>query len=83
LLYVAVNDDRAQARETLRLFLHSYYGANFDVDRHAIFGPAKEVATRLRKQVEAGLTHLMLGVPTLDLHHLRLLAEQVVPAIRA
>jgi alkanesulfonate monooxygenase SsuD/methylene tetrahydromethanopterin reductase-like flavin-dependent oxidoreductase (luciferase family) len=81
LLYVAVDDNRDRARETLRLFLHSYYGPNFDVDRHALFGSAEEVAARLREQVEAGITHLMLGVPTLDHHHLRLLAEQVAPAV--
>jgi alkanesulfonate monooxygenase SsuD/methylene tetrahydromethanopterin reductase-like flavin-dependent oxidoreductase (luciferase family) len=82
LLYVAVDDDRARAREALRLFLHGYYGPNFDVDQHAIFGPATEVTARLRAQVEAGITHLMLGVPTLDLGHLRCLAEQVVPGVR-
>lgn len=83
LLYVAVDDDRAQARATLSTFLQSYYGANFDVDRHAIFGPAAEVAARLREQLDAGITHLMLGVPTLDLEHLQRLAEHVVPVLRA
>jgi hypothetical protein len=33
--------------------------------------------------VDAGITHLMLGVPTLDLAHLRRVAEQVAPALRA
>jgi hypothetical protein len=28
------------------------------------------------------MTHLMLGVPTLDLTHLRRVAEHVVPALR-
>jgi hypothetical protein len=36
----------------------------------------------LREQVDAGITHLMLGVPTLDLTHLRRVAEHVVPALR-
>lgn len=83
LLYVAVDDNRAQAREALQTFLHSYYGTRFDVDRHALFGPAEEVASRLREQIDAGITHLMLGVPTLDPDHLQRLAEQVVPVLRA
>jgi alkanesulfonate monooxygenase SsuD/methylene tetrahydromethanopterin reductase-like flavin-dependent oxidoreductase (luciferase family) len=82
LLYVAVDDDRERAREALRHFLHGYYGAMFDVDQHAIFGPPQEVVARLRAHVEAGITHLMLGVPTLDVGHLRRLAEEVAPALR-
>jgi alkanesulfonate monooxygenase SsuD/methylene tetrahydromethanopterin reductase-like flavin-dependent oxidoreductase (luciferase family) len=82
LLYVAVDDDRERAREALRRFLHGYYGPMFDVDQHAIFGPPQDVTARLREHVEAGITQLMLGVPTLDLAHLRRLAEEVAPALR-
>jgi alkanesulfonate monooxygenase SsuD/methylene tetrahydromethanopterin reductase-like flavin-dependent oxidoreductase (luciferase family) len=82
LLYMAVDEDRTRAREALRRFLHGYYGPTFDVDQHAIFGPPGEVTARLRAQVEAGITHLMLGVPALDLAHLRCVAEQVAPALR-
>jgi alkanesulfonate monooxygenase SsuD/methylene tetrahydromethanopterin reductase-like flavin-dependent oxidoreductase (luciferase family) len=83
LLYVAVDDDRGRARDLLRRFLHGYYGPTFDVDQHAIFGPPEAVAGRLREQVDAGITQLMLGVPTLELGHLRRLAEQVAPALRS
>jgi alkanesulfonate monooxygenase SsuD/methylene tetrahydromethanopterin reductase-like flavin-dependent oxidoreductase (luciferase family) len=83
LLYIAVDEHRDQAREMLRIFLHGYYGPTFDVDQHAIFGPPGEVAGRLREQADAGITHLMLGVPTLDLAHLRRVAEQVAPTLRA
>jgi alkanesulfonate monooxygenase SsuD/methylene tetrahydromethanopterin reductase-like flavin-dependent oxidoreductase (luciferase family) len=83
LVYVAVDDDRGRARESLRAFLHGYYGARFDVDQHAIFGPPAEVAARLVEQVQAGITKLMLGVPSLDLAHLRRVAQEVAPLVRA
>jgi probable F420-dependent oxidoreductase len=83
LLYVAVDDDRGRAREALRVFLHGYYGARFDVDQHAIFGPSREVAARLIEHVDAGITKPMLGVPSLDLAHLRRVATEVAPALRA
>jgi alkanesulfonate monooxygenase SsuD/methylene tetrahydromethanopterin reductase-like flavin-dependent oxidoreductase (luciferase family) len=83
MLYVAVDDDRARARESLRAFLHGYYGPRFDVDQHAIFGPPAEVAARLVEHVQAGITKLMLGVPSLDLAHLRRVAHEVAPLVRA
>jgi len=83
LVYVAVDDDRDRARSALRHFLHGYYGARFDVEQHAVFGPAREVAARLAEHVEAGITKLMLGVPSLDLAHLRRVAHEVAPAVRA
>jgi alkanesulfonate monooxygenase SsuD/methylene tetrahydromethanopterin reductase-like flavin-dependent oxidoreductase (luciferase family) len=82
LLYIMVDEDRYRARELLRTFLHGYYGPTFDVDQHAIFGPAAEVTARLRAHIEAGISHLMLGVPTLDLEHLRRVAEHVAPELR-
>jgi alkanesulfonate monooxygenase SsuD/methylene tetrahydromethanopterin reductase-like flavin-dependent oxidoreductase (luciferase family) len=82
LVYVAVDEDRIRAREALRSFLHGYYGPRFDVDQDTVFGSPAEVAMRLREQVDAGITHLMLGVPTLDLAHLRRVAEHVAPALR-
>jgi len=83
LVYVAVDDDRDRARNALRQFLHGYYGSRFDVDQHAVFGPAREVAARLADHVDAGITKLMLGVPSLDLAHLRRVAHEVAPAVRA
>jgi probable F420-dependent oxidoreductase len=83
LVYVAVHDDRDRAREALRGFLHGYYGSRFDVDQSAIFGPPGEVAARLAEHVQAGITRLMLGVPTLDTGHLQQLAAEVAPMLRA
>ena len=82
LLYVCVADDRERARAELASFLHGYYGPDYDVDANAIFGPAAEVSARLREQVDAGITHLMLAIPSLDHDHLKRLAEEVAPALR-
>ncbi len=73
---------RAAGRDPLHAFLHGYYGPRFDVDQHAIFGPPREVAARLAEHADAGITHLMLGVPTLDIAHLQRVAGEVAPAIR-
>ena len=70
------------ATHTKHHFLHGYYGPSFDVDQHAIFGPPAAVTERLHEHIAAGISHLMLGVPTLDLEHLRRVAEQVAPALR-
>lgn len=70
LVYVAVDDDRSRARDALRGFLHGYYGSRFDVDQSALFGSPGEVAARLAEHVKAGITRLMLGIPTLDIGHL-------------
>ena len=83
LVYVALDDDRDRARSALQKFLHGYYGSRFDVDQHAIFGPPREVAARLAEHVEVGITKLMLGVPSLDLAHLRRVADEVAPVVRA
>jgi len=83
LVYVAVDEDRERARAAMRSFLHGYYGARFDVDQWAIVGPAREVAARLAEHVDAGITKLMLGVPSLDLAHLRRVANEVAPVVRA
>jgi alkanesulfonate monooxygenase SsuD/methylene tetrahydromethanopterin reductase-like flavin-dependent oxidoreductase (luciferase family) len=83
LVYVAVDEDRDRARDTLRVFLHGYYGPRFDVDQSAIFGPPRDVAGQLSEHVSAGISQLMLGVPTLDLAHLRRVATEVAPLVRA
>lgn len=82
LVYVAIDDDRAKAQAHITEFLHGYYGPDFGVEKHAIAGPPDEVAARLRELVDAGMTDLMLGIPSLDLRHLRRLAEEVAPALR-
>jgi len=82
LLYVQVDDHAQRAEAELTRFLHAYYGPDYDVAEHAIYGPADHVIERLSAQIEAGITHLMLGVPSLDSAALRRLAVDVMPALR-
>jgi len=58
-------------------------GPRFDVEQHAVFGSPHDVAAQLAEHVDAGITKLMLGVPSLDLTHLRRVAHEVAPALRA
>jgi alkanesulfonate monooxygenase len=82
LIEVCVDEDPAKARERLASFIRVYFGT-MDVDQHCIYGTPSDVAARLREYVDAGMTQFMLGVPSLDLDHLRLIAEQVAPVLRA
>ncbi len=82
LLYVAVDPDRAKAQRDMTVFLHGYYGSDFDVDKHAIIGPAAEVADRLKAQMDAGIGTLMLAPPNLDPSYIRRLADEVLPVLR-
>lgn len=83
LLYVCADPDKARARAQLKPFLEVYYGNLLDVDRDAVFGPADEVAEQLALQVDAGISHLMLGVPSLDIAQLEYLASAVLPRLRS
>lgn len=83
LVYVAVDDDRHRAQAEMADFLQGYYGPEMGAEKHAIVGPAPEVAARLREHIDAGISHLMLGIPSLDHAHLRRIAEDVAPVLRA
>jgi alkanesulfonate monooxygenase len=82
LVYVCVDDDRERAESEMTRFLHGYYGPDFGVEKHALTGPAPDVAARLRELIDAGLSHLMLGIPSLERDQVRRIAEEVVPALR-
>ena len=82
LLYVAIDDDKHQGLRALKQFLHTYYGPSYEVEKHAIFGSTTQIADKLREQIDAGITHLMLGVPTLSIEALTQIADEVIPALR-
>lgn len=82
LIYISIDDNKAKALEKITKFLHGYYGAKIGMEKHAIYGSPLEVAERLKELAEAGLTHFILGLPSLDRTQLVRLAEEVSPNLR-
>ena len=82
LIFVAADRDRNFARSSLKSFVNEYFGPSFDVDRHGITGTPPEVAFRLGEFADAGVTLFIIGVPDLNLHHLEVLAKEVIPRVK-
>ena len=82
LIYIAIDDNKEKAREEITAFLHGYYGPHFGMEKHAIYGSSSEVAEHLKALAEAGLTHFMLGLPSLNVTQLQRLAEEIAPVLR-
>ncbi len=82
LIYIAIDNNKEKAREDITAFLHGYYGPDFGMEKHAIYGSSSEVAERLKALAEAGLTHFMLGLPSLNVTQLQRLAEEIAPVLR-
>lgn len=81
LLYLAVDDDPAVARERIASSMHSYYGAGFDVDRNCPFGPPEVCAQGIQPYLDAGVTTLMLGLARPDVRELERLHHEVLPLL--
>ena len=82
LIYISIDDNKKKAFNNIRNFLHGYYGAESGMEKHAIYGSSAEVAERLKELAEAGLTHFILGLPSLDHNQLLRLSEEVAPVLR-
>ena len=78
LLYLAVDDDPAKARERIASSMHPYYGAGFDVDRNCPFGPTEVCARGIQSYLDAGVTTLMLGLARPDVGELERLHNEVL-----
>jgi probable F420-dependent oxidoreductase len=80
-VYIAVDDDRARAERRLR----EWFGARYkNVDmavRVSIWGGCAECVDRLGELVRAGAQHLLLNPVFDEMHHLELLARDVVPQL--
>ncbi|MBI2965950.1 MAG: LLM class flavin-dependent oxidoreductase [Chloroflexi bacterium] len=81
---VNVNKDAADARAEADRWIRAYYGLNFWGDRWGPFGPPEAVALRAREYADAGATEVILRFASFDQEaQLRLLASEVLPALRA
>ena len=82
LIYISIDDNKKKALNKITNFLHGYYGSEIGMEKHAIYGSPAEVAERLKELAEAGLTHFILGLPSLDRTELLRLSREVVPILR-
>ncbi|MEU7424990.1 LLM class flavin-dependent oxidoreductase [Streptomyces sp. NPDC040750] len=90
-LSVAVDDSTEKAEETLRAYFRAYYGLDLPTMRttQGIFGgTAEQVAEWLGGYIAAGARHLVLRLPTPDLHEpryraaLERTADELLPLLR-
>ena len=82
LVYISIDDNKVKAFDNITKFLHGYYGPEIGMENNAIYGPPLEVGERLKELADAGLTHFILGLSSLDRVQLLRLAEEVVPILR-
>jgi coenzyme F420-dependent glucose-6-phosphate dehydrogenase len=83
--FVNVDDDAGRAREELKGFLNAWHTQVADdvVDRWGVYGPAEEVARRLREYMDHGVTIFQLVLASADqARQMHRVAEQVLPRVR-
>lgn len=81
-VYVAVDSNKARALERLRKWFDAYYRNAPMAERVCLWGGPQEVAEGLRELRAAGAELLLLN-PVYDaMHHLEILAGEVVPLVR-
>jgi len=81
LLYLAVDDDPAIARERVASSMHPYYGIGFDLDQNCPFGSPEACAQGIQPYLDAGVTTLMLGLARPDIGELKRLHDEVLPLL--
>ncbi len=81
-VYLAVDADKARALGHLREWFGRFYGNPALAERVAIVGDTQEVIAGLREIRTTGAELLLLNPVFEELHHLELLASEIVPAIR-
>ena len=86
IIYTALYDDVAEAREKAVAEMSYRYDQDFDplVDKYAAFGPPERVAERLAEFIDAGVNYFILAPimpPAERSQHLQRMAEEVLPAL--
>lgn len=81
-VYLAVDANKARALDRLRRWFALYYGNAAMAERMCLWGEAPEIAEGLRAFHAAGAELLLLN-PVFDaMHHLEVLAAEVIPQVK-
>ncbi len=82
-VYIAVDQDRARARERINADLELIYGSRVaDIEAAAVTGTVEDCVRELRQVAEAG-AELILFTPLFEqAEHAELLAAEVIPQLR-
>ena len=87
LQYIAVYDDRDEARRIAASRLSAAYGGDFtqSADRFLVFGPPQDCAARLAEYVRAGLSTIVFNwaCERDDItNNIERIGAEVIPAVR-
>jgi len=82
-IYIAVDRDKARAGKRLEEWSGRYYRNAELAPRVAVYGAERECTDKLAEIISAGATLPILNPVFDEMDHLDLLAEAVVPALRA
>ncbi|MCH8832330.1 MAG: LLM class flavin-dependent oxidoreductase, partial [Chloroflexi bacterium] len=82
IIYLSIEDNRAEARNRISPFLEVFYHGSYNVDRWCAFGPPAECAAFIRRFLDIGITTVMLCLVLPDVQQLERLRNEVVPLLK-
>ena len=84
LTFMAINDDKAKAVETIAAYVQRYYGrARGDLEKTCVVGPPTACADTIHAFLSRGLDTLIIGVADPDPRQLDSFGEKVMPKLKS
>jgi probable F420-dependent oxidoreductase len=84
LTFMAVNDDKSKAVETIAAYVQRYYGrSRGDLENTCVVGSPSACAERIQAFFSRGLDTLIIGVADPDPRQLDLFGEKVLPKLKS
>ncbi len=84
LTFMAVNDDKSKAVETIAAYVQRYYGrSRGDLENTCVVGSPAACAERIQAFFSRGLDTLIIGVADPDPRQLDLFGEKVLPKLKS
>jgi probable F420-dependent oxidoreductase len=84
LTFIAVNDDKSRAVETIAAYVQRYYGrSRGDLENTCVVGSPTACAERIQAFFSRGLDTLIIGVADPDPRQLDLFGEKVLPKLKS